>query len=183
MIRRHIDFELTIGSNEVKARCDGQEACAEVRLSQLESEMENLTRALQDDPDRQETGEELGERLYDAIFVGPVRELVETVLPRRGAKEGLRLRLRLDRKYSGWLWELFHTRGSFLAMSVKTPLVRDLEGKPFSVLRIAWPIRVLVVVSSPTGYPSLNADQEVADIKKALGWRETLGLVKVELLK
>ncbi|HEX5716826.1 MAG TPA: SUMF1/EgtB/PvdO family nonheme iron enzyme [Thermoanaerobaculia bacterium] len=183
MIRRHIDFHLTIGSNEVKASCGGREACAEVQLSQLESGMENLTRALQDDPDRQEIGDDLGERLYDAVFVGPVRELVETVLPRRGAKEGLRLRLRLDRKYSGWLWELFHNRGSFLAMSVKTPVVRDLEGKPFSVLRTAWPIRVLVVVSSPKGYPSLNADCEVADIKKALGWREPLGLVKVEQLK
>ncbi len=183
MIRRHVDFQLTIGLNEVNARCGERKARADVQLSQFESEMGNLTRALQNDPDRQETGDDLGERLYDAAFAGPVRELMEAVLPGRGAKEGLRLRLRLDRKLSGWLWELFHTRGSFLAISVKTPVVRDLDGKPFSVLRIAWPIRVLVVVSSPKGYPSLNADQEVADIKKALGWRETLGLVKVEQLK
>lgn len=183
MIRKHIDFHLTIGLDEVKARCGEREACAEVQLTHLESEMKDLARALKEDSARQVSGDDLGERLYDAVFAGQVGELVETVLPGRGAREGLRLRLRIAPRFSGWLWELFHTRGSFLAMSVKTPVVRDVEGKPFPVLRIAWPIRVLVVVSSPIGYPPLNADQEVADIRRALGWRETLGLVKIEQLK
>jgi hypothetical protein len=183
VIRRHVDFELTIGLNEVSARCGERKTRADVQLSQFESEMERLTRALQTEPDRQMTGDALGERLYEAVLAGPVRELLEAGLPGRGAKAGLRLRLRLHPRFSGWLWELFHTRGSFLAMSVKTPVVRDMDGKPFSVLRTAWPIRVLVVVCSPKGHPPLNADQEVADIKEALGWREMLGLVKIEQLK
>lgn len=182
MIRRHVDLQLSIGLDEVRAKCGEREVCAQAKLASFESEMEELIQTLKADPDRQLEGDGLGERLYEAVFSGPVRELMETYLPRRGAQEGLRLRLRLHKRFSGWLWELFHTRGSFLAMSVKTPVVRDLDGKPFSVLRIAWPIRVLVVKCSPKGYPPLSTDQEVADLKAALGWRETLGLVKVEQL-
>ncbi|HWN41739.1 MAG TPA: SUMF1/EgtB/PvdO family nonheme iron enzyme [Thermoanaerobaculia bacterium] len=183
MIRRHTDFHLSIGLDEVRARCAGIEAQAEVQLSQFEGEMEELARALRNDPGGQIKGTDLGRRLYEAIFVGPVGELIAPHHPGRGTKRGLRLRLELDRKVSGWLWELLQTRGSFLAMSVKTPVVRDLDGNPFPVLRTAWPIRVLVVVPNLSGSPSLDAGQEVADIRKALGWRERLGLVKVEKLE
>ena len=183
MIRKHVDLQLTIDLDEVRAKCGDREVCAKAKLSSFESEMEELIRTLKMDPERQLAGDDLGERLYEAVFSGPVRELMEAHLPGRRAKEGLRLRLRLHKRFSGWLWELFHTRGSFLAMSVKTPVVRDLDGKPFSVLRIAWPIRVLVVKCSPKGHPPLSTDQEMADIKAVLGWRETLGLVKVEQLK
>ena len=183
MIRKHIDLQLTIDLDEVKAKCGEQEVCAKAQLSHFGSEMEDLIRTLKEDPGQQMAGDDFGERLYDAVFAGPIRELMEAHLPRRGAKEGLRLRLRLHRRFSGWLWELFHTRGSFLAMSVKTPVVRDMEGKAFPVLRTAWPIRVLVTVCSPKGHPPLNTAQEMADIKEALGWRETLGLVEVEQLE
>ncbi|HET9225307.1 MAG TPA: SUMF1/EgtB/PvdO family nonheme iron enzyme, partial [Thermoanaerobaculia bacterium] len=71
----------------------------------------------------------------------------------------------------------------FLAMSVRTPIVRDVTGDPYPVLRTAWPIRVLVVTPKPNGCEALGSEQEVADIRKALGWRERLGLVKVEKLE
>ncbi|MEA2564565.1 MAG: hypothetical protein QOH06_6069 [Acidobacteriota bacterium] len=181
MIRKHIDFDVWIGLDDVKARCGGKEARAEIQLAPFEKEMEELARALRQHPEI--SGSELGKRLYDAVFVKQVRDLMAVNVPERGAKRGLRVRLRLHRKVSGWLWELLNTGNSFIAMSIKTPVVRDVAGNPFPVLRTAWPIRVLVVVPSPPGSPSLDADQEVADIRKALGWRETLGLVKIEKLE
>lgn len=180
MIRKHIDFDLWIGIDDVKARCGGREVHAEINLAPLEKEMEELTRALRKSPET--SGSKLGKRLFDSIFVKQVRDLMAVNLPQRGAKRGLRVRLRLHRKVSWWLWELLHTGSSFLAMSIKTPVVRDLDGNPFPVLRTAWPIRVLLVVPSPPGPDPLDADQELAGIRMALGWRETLGLVKVEKL-
>lgn len=180
MIRKHIDFDLWIGMDDVKARCEGREVHAEIDLAPLEKEMEELTRALRKSPET--SGSKLGKRLFDSVFVRQVRDLMVVNLPQQGAKRGLRVRLRLHRKVSWWLWELLHTGGSFLAMSIKTPVVRDLDGNPFPVLRTAWPIRVLLVVPSPPGPDPLDADQEMAGIRMALGWRETLGLVKVEKL-
>jgi len=181
VIRKHIDFDLWVGLDDVRARCRGKEARAEIQLSLLEKEMEDLAHALQKDSDG--LSSDFGKRLYDAVFVKQVRDLMTVNLPQRGAKRGLRLRLRLHRKVSGWLWELLNTGNSFLAMSVKTPVVRDVDGNPLPVLRTAWPIRVLVVVPKPLGADDLDADREVADIRKALGWRETLGLVKIEKLE
>lgn len=183
MIRKHVDFDLWIGLDDVRARCRGKEARAEIELAPFEKEMEELARTLRENPEREISGSGLGKHLYDAVIVKQVRDLMAVNLPERGAKRGLRLRLRLDRKVSGWLWELLNTGRSFLAMSIKTPVVRDVEGNPFPILRTAWPIRVLVVVPSPAGSLSLDANQEVADIRKALGWRETLGLVKIEKLE
>jgi len=144
LIRKHIDFDVWIGLDDVKARCGGKEARAEIDLAPFEREMEELSRALQQGAEI--SGSALGKRLYDAVFVKQVRDLMAVSLPRRGAKSGLRVRLRLHRKVSGWLWELLHTGRSFLAMSIKTPVVRDVHGNPFPILRTAWPIRVLVVV-------------------------------------
>lgn len=183
MIRKHVDFDLWVGLDDVKARCRGKDARAEVRLAPFANEMEELARALRDDPEQQISVSDLGKRLYDAVFVEQVRDLMAVNLPEWGTERGLRLRLRLHRKVSGWLWELLHTRGSFLAMSVKTPVVRDVDGKPLPVLRTAWPIRVLVVEPKPPGFPELEAGQEVTDIHKALGWRERLGLVRIEKLE
>ncbi|HVG10129.1 MAG TPA: SUMF1/EgtB/PvdO family nonheme iron enzyme [Thermoanaerobaculia bacterium] len=180
MIRKHIDFDVWIGLDEVKAKCGGKEARAEIQLAPFEKEMEELARALQQSPEI--SGSKLGKRLYDAVFVKQVRDLMAVNLPQRGSKRGLRVRLRLHRKVSGWLWELLNTGSSFLAMSIKTPVVRDLDGNPFPVRHTAWPIRVLAVVPSPAGPAPLDADQELTDIRKALGWRETLGLVKLERL-
>jgi formylglycine-generating enzyme required for sulfatase activity len=180
VIRKHIDFDLWVGVDDVRARCGGKEARAEIDLAPFEKEMEELSRALQQGAEI--SGSSLGKRLYDAVFVKQVRDLMAMNLPLPGAKLGLRLRLRLHRKVSGWLWEILNAGKSYLAMSIKTPVVRDVDGNPYPVRRIAWPIRVLVVVPSPCGSERLDGDQEVQNIRKAMGWRETLGFVKIEKL-
>lgn len=184
---RYADFDLRIyreadGRYRAEASCAGKEKDIEVQLSSFEREMEELGRDLRNHSERR--GKNLGKRLYEAVFRS-LGNLLPAGLPRWYAKRGLRLRLRLDDPtVSGWLWELLHTRGSFLAHSVTTPVVRSLENDdPLPALRTAWPIRVLVVVSSPDGHEQLDGEKEVADIREALGWREALGLVKVERLK
>lgn len=180
MIRKHMDFDLWVGLDNVTARCGGKEGRAEIDLAPFEKEMEELSRTLQKGAEI--AGSSLGKRLYDAVFVKQVRDLMAMNLPRKGAKLGLRVRLRLHRKISGWLWEILNTGNSYLAMSIKTPVVRDVVGNLYPVRRIAWPIRVLVVVPSPCGSERLDGNQEVDNIRNAMGWRETLGFVKIEKL-
>ena len=99
MIRKHIDFDLWIGLDDVRATCEGKEARAEIDLAPFEQEMEELARTIQQNPGI--SGSKLGKRLYDAVFVEQVRDLMAVNLPQRGSKRGLRVRLRLPRCGAG----------------------------------------------------------------------------------
>lgn len=125
----------------------------------------------------------LGRRLFEAVFGGAVRDLLNDALPGFASRRGLRLRLRLSGEAARWPWELLHSPRKFLALSERTPVVRHLEREqPRPTLWVPYPLRVLVVIASPRGYPTLDGEQELKEIKEALGWTIRLGMVKVERL-
>jgi formylglycine-generating enzyme required for sulfatase activity len=125
----------------------------------------------------------LGEKLYEKVFTGAVRDLLNDSLP-RSTSRGLRLRLLARHpEISEWPWELLF-RNEFLALSVHTPVVRHPEyGNPLPALRTPHPLRMLVVVSSPRGHAALDSERELAEIRKALRWLLTLRIVRIELLE
>jgi CHAT domain len=98
---------------------------------------------------------------------------------------GLRIRLRLTGapELDDLPWEFLYTKGRnrFLALSKDTPLVRYLDLperiRPFT---ITPPIRILLIVSSPTDYATLDVDRECDNVQDALADLERRGLVSVE---
>lgn len=123
---------------------------------------------------------ELGRRLYEKIFFGPVRDLLNDLL---ASSQGVRLRLHTRAEVAEWPWELLCSVDEFLALSVRTPIVRHLKhGHPLPPLRTALPLRMLVVVASPRETEKLDAERELQKIRDALGWLMKLGIVKVERL-
>jgi hypothetical protein len=134
---------------------------------------------------RRTSAKELGKKLFSAIYRGALRDLLTDILPGPGSKHSLRLRLRLDPPEIAHLpWELLYGPSGFLALSVQTPVVRHLEhSNPFRPLRIAWPLRVLIVVASPDGHDLLDGEKELEQIRAALGWLERTGIVKVDRLE
>jgi hypothetical protein len=128
---------------------------------------------------------DLGRKLYQNVFAGPLRALLAGCMPGRLSTRGVRLRLRsTSPEVLRWPWELLHNGRRFLALSLGTPIVRDLEysGDVVEALRTAHPLRLLVVVASPSGYTPLNAKGELEEIRKALRWPRLLSMVKVEKL-
>lgn len=124
---------------------------------------------------------ELGRRLYEKVFFGPVRDLLKDLLDEN---QGVRLRLHIRPEVAEWPWELLCSTEGFLALSVRTPIVRHLKhGRPLPALRAAFPLRMLVVVASPEGTETLDAELELQKIRDALGWLMRLGIVKVERLE
>jgi len=109
---------------------------------------------------------EYGRRLGDALLSGDVGKTFRASLTaaQAGGRD-LRLRLRLDAvpDLDPVPWEYLYdsTLGRFLTLSQETPVVRlldSLERPP--VVQVEAPLRVLVMISSPSDMPELAVERE-----------------------
>jgi tetratricopeptide (TPR) repeat protein len=129
-----------------------------------------------------------GGRLYTAVFQDELHELLLRSLSETSRQGmGLRLRLRLadTPELAGLPWEFLYDqdRNRFLALSKHTPLVRYLElPDPPRPLSVTTPLRVLVMIASPTDYDRLNVEREWSKLQEALGEVQAAGRVAVERL-
>jgi hypothetical protein len=108
----------------------------------------------------------LGARLFQAIFRNSVGAcLQESYRLAYLARAHLRLRLNLSivTEFADWPWEYLHddVRQEFPALAMHTSLLRyvDLMHR-IPAFKVAAPLRMLVVISSPGGYPMLNERRE-----------------------
>jgi hypothetical protein len=139
---------------------------------------------------RPESGplKEFGGRLYGAVFQGELRDvLLRSMSQTRAQGTGLRLRLRLAHapELAELPWEfLYDARlNRFLAQSRHTPLVRYLDlPDPPRRLTVEGPLRLLVMISSPTGYPPLDVEQEWSLLTDSLAALQDENQVIVERL-
>jgi hypothetical protein len=133
-----------------------------------------------------ETARNIGGRLFKAVFTDTVRDCFRSSLSETtGSGGGLRLRLRLTDvpEIAGWPWEFLYDEslGRFLALSVETPIVRytDLPER-IEPLTVTVPLRILLIVASPTDHPALDVDRECANLTGAVGELVTSGGVQVD---
>ena len=129
---------------------------------------------------------DFGGRLFDAVFRDQVRSALTASLDQaEGRDAGLRVRLRLtdSPELADLPWEYLYDRDArrFLALSEWTPLVRylDLPGR-IRPLPVQPPLRVLVLVASPSDFPPLDVDAEWARLHEALGELQHAGRVRLE---
>jgi hypothetical protein len=131
---------------------------------------------------------DFGGRLYGAVFQDELRDvLVRSLSQTRAQRVGMRLRLRLvdTPELAELPWEyLYDPRlNRFLAQSRHTPLVRYLDlPDPPRPLTVHGPVRLLVMISSPAGYPELDTEREWSLLNGALAHQQQAGLVAVERL-
>ena len=120
-----------------------------------------------------DSARDIGGRLFEAVFAGAVRDCYRASLAEATSKgQGLRLRLRLTD-----VPEIAIGRGSFSSISrrtdssrcPKTRCVRYLDfAERVEILEVAPPLRVLLVVSSPTDYPQLDVERECGKMEAAV---------------
>lgn len=130
---------------------------------------------------------EFGTRLYDAVFVGTVRSALDGSLMEAAEKQaGLRIRLRFSDNVPELIdlpWEFLYNpdKNRFLSLSSDSPLVRDLDltGR-IEPLRIEPPVRVLVMISSPTDFDTLDVDKEWRKLKEAVADLEAAGRIVLD---
>jgi hypothetical protein len=134
----------------------------------------------------QAAAQELGKGLYDTIYDTRLQSLFNRSLDEAERQsKGLRIRLRLSEAPDliNIPWEYLYDPAfqRFYALSSDTPIVRflDLPDRAGSVM-ITPPLKVLVMLSSPSNYPPLDVKAEWDRLKKALAPLEAGGLLQVE---
>jgi len=119
--------------------------------------------------------QQLGERLYNAVFAGNVGiSLLRNLDEARRQGVGLRIRLRLDNttpELAALPWEYLYAPplNRFLVLSDQTVLVRYIEfDQPPQPLAVTGALKLLGIVSNPHDVPTLNVEQEWQRLQRAL---------------
>jgi hypothetical protein len=134
---------------------------------------------------------QIGARLFDAVIAGRIRDVYQrSVGSLSGRQSGLRIRLRLTGvpELVDLPWELLFdaSRGRFILLEGQSTLVRHLPvAEQVEPLRVTLPLQILVAISNPQapGFPSLDVEQEWANLQQALRPLVESGAVSLHLLK
>ena len=130
-----------------------------------------------------------GRRLFESIFVGEVQSCLRRSLDeanRQGERLRIRLRLADVPELAALPWEYLYdpTDEHFFSLSANTPIVRYLDlPQPTQPMTVKPPLKALVMVSSPSDAPPLDAEQEWGKLHQALGDLEKQGLVALERME
>lgn len=117
--------------------------------------------------------QQFGMTLYNTVFTKEI-----DILFRRSWNEArdesreLRIRLRFDvPEFHTIPWEYLYHPGldQFLALSDDTPLIRYIDmDRAIEPLTVQPPLKILVMISSPEGYPKLDVEKQWQGLNKAL---------------
>lgn len=114
-----------------------------------------------------------GTRLFRTVFSDDVYACylrsIDNVLSQN---KGLRIRLRINvPEFHDLPWEYLYNPqfDQFLALSKDTPVIRYIE-LPYTIqaLPVKTPMKILVMISSPEGFPPLDVEEEWKRLNRAL---------------
>ncbi len=146
--------------------------------SQLDGMVRGETRKAQIDGDiTMLEPDAYGEQLFEALFTGDVRRVYDKSSGSVTDSEGSGLRIKLqfsladgDAKLAEIPWELMRDAAEmqYLSLNRRTPIVRYVNAQQrLNLEPLHGPLRVLVVMASPSSEAQLDLDREKALIEKS----------------
>ena len=135
-----------------------------------------------DAPRREIKANSFGRRLFEAAFTGSVLEAWQASVLIAQGDLLLRLRLENDPRLLKVPWELLFDpkQGAFVATKIRVVRSLDLAADARH-LSTPPPLRILVVLSSPSTVAPLDTDREWAALDGALGAKVQLSVVRAQL--
>ena len=121
-----------------------------------------------------ETVRQFGQKLFDAVFQDDLRLSLRRSLDEVERRdEGLRIRLWFSDapELASLPWEFLYSESEdqFLVLSAWTPIVRYLDlTQRIDPLPVDGPLRILVMISNPHDYPTLDVEEEWRRIEDSL---------------
>jgi len=131
-----------------------------------------------------QTVREFGAKLFDAIFSGDIRTcLISSQNEAASEGMGLRLKLRLDSpELINIPWEFLYdaSHARFLSLFDRSPIVRYIDVmERIEPLKVELPLSMLVMISSPEDYPTLDVAREKANLGNAIDKLIKDGLINI----
>jgi hypothetical protein len=131
--------------------------------------------------------EGFGDKLFSFLFRGPIANCLErshSAAIDKGRGLRIQIRLRDVPELCDLPWEfLHHDELGFFGLTTDTSIVRFLELKqPLAPLEVSPPLRILVVISSPSNAPPLDVEQEWSKLQEAVADLQAKGLVDLQRL-
>jgi hypothetical protein len=177
-----------LSSSAGQATVEFQLPFSDVELENFLLKLGRTTRAVRRiESTEMTTAKSFGAALFNAVFAGDVRACLRSAVD-EARRENTRVRLRFrlaDPVLADLPWEFLYNPAvnRFLALSVQTPLVRYLElPEVIQPVAVTPPIRVLVMISSPTDYPSLDVEAEWKRLNESLADLTSAGTIAIERL-
>lgn len=201
-LKHYLDFDLQISRTDQGYRARVLNApvgagSIEFSLPFSEIEIENYilrlghnrqkTRRLEST--HMESAKQFGGQLFQTVFTGEVlSSYLGSLAKVNQGNEGLRIRLRLADapELIDLPWEFLYnpSNNRFLTLSINTPIVRYLElSERVEPLPVTSPLRILVMIASPSDYTPLDVEQEWNKLKESLADLEAQGLVILERIQ
>lgn len=111
-----------------------------------------------------------GALLFQEAVSGPVRDFYQKCQAQADREHaGMRVRLTLDNSVDDLPWEFLCQQDDFMALNPRSPIVRYIEGAAScSLVKVEYPLRVLVVIAKPSDEVPLDTDAEKQSITAAL---------------
>lgn len=134
-----------------------------------------------------EEAKRFGGQLFDSIIQGDIAEAYDCARSRANMHDrGLRVTLQLSGvpELMEVPWEFLYESPGFLSQSIYTPIVRSLDLKHGRAPRkVALPLRILAVISSPHGSAALDVEGERRKLGEAVGSLQARGMVELSWLE
>lgn len=127
-----------------------------------------------------------GSKLYKAVFQDTLQScLLRSIDKAEQQGTGLRLRLRLPPALVELPWEYLYdsSQERFLSHSTSTPIVRYLDlAQSIKPLAVTLPLKVLVMIASPSDYEVLDIAAEWQKIEASVAELKARGLIQLTRL-
>jgi len=177
-----------LASSAGRATVDFQLPFSDVELENFLLKLGRTTRTVRRiESTEMTTAKSFGAALFNAVFAGDVRACFRSAVD-EARRENTRVRLRIrlaDPLLADLPWEFLYNPAvnRFLALSVQTPLVRYMElPEVIQPVAVTPPIRVLVMISSPSDYPALDVEAEWKRLNESLADLISSGTIAIERL-
>lgn len=198
----YLDFELTIqkaGENEYSVRAKSGEGEAEARFSSPFNEdkralidatltkvaLRSSAKVRSSSAPEVKKMKEVGSTLFEHAVSGEVLEFYHKCQGQADQQgRGIRWRLALDPSVGDLPWEFLFFQDEFLALNPSSPIVRYIKGgKRVAPLKTEYPLRVLVIIASPSDETPLDTTAEKDRITSALQPLVARGVVDVTFIE
>jgi len=122
-----------------------------------------------------------GSMLFSEVINGPVSDFYKKC---EAQAQPVRLRLTLDQSVDDLPWEFLCANDDFIALNPDSPVVRYIEGtEPCSLVKVEYPLRVLIVIAKPSDEVPLDTDAEKNSIAAALKPLVDQNLVQLDFIE